>query len=408
MSAAVGEWLLPDTLDPSLPGLARTLAPAEVAERFREGRPELVGDHDITSCTPEHLRWSPGEECVATYRIELIESSGNRATTFGAVAAGTRGVQRWLCTADGRLAGIAAATDRVLMTDWLGARLARRVDIDSIDVIRYRPGERCVIRYTIDDAHTRLYGKVLAGDRCGETAAVMNALGPGLAAALVGVAPEWQLVVLRDAGRHSLRDVPLHDRSQYGAAGRLLAELHRRTGPPGTVRSLGDDARALNRYLPMVERISGSGAALFTRGLAALAAVEDGSPAPSVPSHGAFRRDQVQLGAAGPRLIDLDTFCTAERERDAGNLIAYLDWRVIRGADARQAIADAKDAFLSGYSASSDAPLNTERLRLFEAATLLKIAGRCFRGLRVDQWQRTPQLMTAALDRLHADHGSPR
>jgi hypothetical protein len=43
-------------------------------------------------------------------------------------------------------------------------------------------------------------------------------------------------------------------------------------------------------------------------------------------------------------------------------------------------------------------PLDLIRLQAFEAASLLKIAGRCYRKLAVEEWDLVPELVDAARD----------
>jgi len=99
-------------------------------------------------------------------------------------------------------------------------------------------------------------------------------------------------------------------------------------------------------------------------------------------------------------MIDLDSYCLAEPARDAANLLAYLRWRSIRGAAPAAAVAHVRGAFVDGYSSGSKGALNAERLRAFEAAALLKIAGRRCRSLSAHEWQHLPALIDTALDML--------
>jgi hypothetical protein len=119
-----------------------------------------------------------------------------------------------------------------------------------------------------------------------------------------------------------------------------------------------------------------------------------------VASHGAYRADQVHISARGPVMIDLDSYCLAEPARDAANFLAYLRWRAIRGAVPGAAAAHVRDAFVDGYTNGSKGALSVERLRVFEAATLLKIAGRRCRSLSAHEWQHLPALIDTALDML--------
>jgi hypothetical protein len=113
----------------------------------------------------------------------------------------------------------------------------------------------------------------------------------------------------------------------------------------------------------------------------------------------------VQLATGGPRLIDLDSYCWAEPARDVGNLLAYLRWRAIREPARRVAVSKVSAAFLAGYTSTTLTPLHHQRVRAYEAASLLKIAGRRYRRLAVDEWERVPIVIAAAIERLGASVG---
>jgi len=406
VTSLLGERKLPHGLDPALPDLGRVLDPVAVAARFQE---HLGPEHNgaVAQCSLEHVRWSPGEDCMTTWRLTIASPDGAATTTMGAVLVEGNGVRCWLWTEDPKLPGAAAASDPARVGSWLSDVLATRVEIRRVEVVRYRPRKRCVLRYTTDDPAMALYGKILAGERCGATVSRIGALGEGLVAPIVAAESEWQLVVQRDAGNRSLRDLAYDDPGEeiaahFHASGRLLAGLHDGTGPAGPVWRLERDAAALREYVPFVERVEASLADRFLRGVEALGAA-GGSGGSMVPSHGAFRVDHVHLGASGPRLIDLDKFCHAERERDAGNLLAYLEWRYIRDADSFATIARLKHAFLSGYREAAVAPLDDARLGIFTGASMLKVTGRCCRNVRSAEWDRLPALVEEALVRIGVD-----
>ena len=104
-------------------------------------------------------------------------------------------------------------------------------------------------------------------------------------------------------------------------------------------------------------------------------------------------------------MIDLDSYCWAEPARDVGNLLAYLRWSEIRRPHTRVALAQVRAAFLSGYEGEAVAPLDGDRVRAFEAAALLKIAGRRYRKLPWEDWDRAPRLIDDALAGLGAAVG---
>jgi Ser/Thr protein kinase RdoA (MazF antagonist) len=94
-------------------------------------------------------------------------------------------------------------------------------------------------------------------------------------------------------------------------------------------------------------------------------------------------------------MIDLDSFCWAAPARDIGNFLAYLRWKAIRRPAQAAFITDAERAFLAGYAAVRPLPDATWRT-LYQAVSLLKIAGRRFRSLTVKEWPLVPDLLTAA------------
>jgi hypothetical protein len=117
-------------------------------------------------------------------------------------------------------------------------------------------------------------------------------------------------------------------------------------------------------------------------------------PAP-VASHGAFRTDQLMIEDGRLVLIDLDSFCWANRARDIGNFLAYLSWKAIRRPQQAALIERAGRLFLDGYATVGPA-LDHCWLALYRAASMLKIVGRRFRSLNYKEWPMAPQLLTAA------------
>jgi hypothetical protein len=402
-AAPTGHPLLAPDLDPALPGLAAWIDPTSVADMFRLRWPDGGSSPLIRQCTLEHALWRPGVECVATYRLDVLRHD-REASTMGAVAVSPGGVRHWLCNNDPALPGLASAADPRAINAWLAAHAGSDPHHYTITPVRYRAGTRCVLRYQPRGGDAPcLYGKVVAGNACTELAMVVSSLGDTLVAPYVGVVPDWQLVVQRDAGHESLRAVPLDlsdsAATAFAAAGQLLARLHAHSGPHGPVRSLADDIDELLRLESALQLVDPTSVKRFSDAIARLQ-TRNPSSEPVVASHGAYRADQVHLSARGPVMIDLDSYCLAEPARDAANFLAYLRWRAIRGAVPGAGVEHVRDAFVAGYGSGSKGALNAERLRVFEAAALLKIAGRRCRSLSAHEWQHLPALIDTALDML--------
>jgi aminoglycoside phosphotransferase (APT) family kinase protein len=118
-----------------------------------------------------------------------------------------------------------------------------------------------------------------------------------------------------------------------------------------------------------------------------------------VASHGAFRTDQFMLRGDTLVMIDLDGYCWAEPARDIGNLFAYLEWRSVRQPRLAPFVGRARRSFLEGYASVREVP-DEYRIALFEAASMLKIAGRRYRSLSFREWPLVPRLVEAARARL--------
>ena len=114
-----------------------------------------------------------------------------------------------------------------------------------------------------------------------------------------------------------------------------------------------------------------------------------------VPSHGAMRTDQFLIQNGELVLIDLDGFCWANPARDMGNFLAYLCWKAIRQPEHGAFVETAGRAFLDAYL-DARPNLDVRWLSLYQAASLLKIAGRRFRSLTFREWPLVIHLIDAA------------
>jgi len=98
-------------------------------------------------------------------------------------------------------------------------------------------------------------------------------------------------------------------------------------------------------------------------------------------------------------MIDLDGFCWANPARDLGNYMAYLRWKTIRQPGRAELIAQAGRLLLSGYQSLRHLP-ERRWLAIYEADSMLKIAGRRFRSLTTKEWHLVPALIDGAAQAL--------
>ncbi len=115
-----------------------------------------------------------------------------------------------------------------------------------------------------------------------------------------------------------------------------------------------------------------------------------------------MRTDQFILQGDRLAMIDLDSYCWANPARDLGNFLAYLCWKAIRQPEHAQFVERAGRAFLEGYL-SVQADIDERWLSVYQAASLLKIAGRRFRSLTYLEWPLVIHLIQAAFAAITED-----
>jgi Phosphotransferase enzyme family len=287
----------------------------------------------------------------------------------------------------------------------------------AAEPVRYKPGNRCVLRYRLTFGEPQAAGRAGATRTCTVVAKLYQDLDEAQAATdllarlreqasvtwtarPIGVVPGLPLALTEDLG--SSRDpVPALSGLEVvrpgspeafpvvGQAARALAELHtcgldtgglgRRTGADEAGKA-AKRAWLLEQYVPElapdVRRVTGA----LTATLAAL-------PTDTLrPGHGSYKGSQLLVRDGSVFLVDFDQFCLADPALDVGYFLAYLRpagfW--YRRAGRRAWFDAAADVFLSTYLhrlAERGEPAATRagiaaRAPVFEAALLLKIAAR--------------------------------
>ena len=284
--------------------------------------------------------------------------------------------------------------------------------------VRYKPGNRCVIRYrlrfgdpgsaegtaatmTTCTLVAKLYQEPDEAQAADDLLRrLRDQAGVAWTARPLGVVPGLPLALTEDLG--SSRDrVPAHSGLHVvhpgseeafdvvrRAAG-ALAELHTsgldtaglnlRTGAVEAGRA-AKRATSLEQYVPeltpVVERVTDA----LCAALAAL-------PTDTLrPGHGSYKASQLMVRDGAVFLVDFDQFCLADPALDVGYFLAYLRpagfW--YRRAGRRAWFDAATEAFLTAYlerlaergDAAASGSGIVARAHVYEAALLLKIAAR--------------------------------
>jgi hypothetical protein len=396
------------TVDPALGDLSVVVDPAAAA-------PVLATAFDGSAVRAPRRRdtkYRPLRRCEASYDLELVAPDGASRPSIGVVTLTPAGAAARRFDDDPGLPSLVEALDPERMAARLAGPVPGLTGCEPSPV-RYKPGARCVLRYRLatTGGPRELFGKLLAGGVAAQlatVAALRAAAGADHLPSVLPVTASWpdlgllvQPAVERGAELHQRAfdpEVPEAERRRLlGAAGRGLAALHGTSLAGLPMVTHADDLAELRGYLAPVGQLD---PALGERYAAVLDRVEAagraGAAQPAATGHGAMRTDQFLIdgGTGGLVLIDLDGVCLAEPARDLGNLLAYLDWKAIRRPGDAVWVERAGAAFLAGYAAGRQ--VRTDRVAVYRAGSLLKVAGRRYRSLTVAEWPLVPALVDAA------------
>jgi hypothetical protein len=412
--------------DPQLRDLPLVFDLAAIAQLFEDQWPAPTDtDHArirVQSCRLQDTKYQPLVRCVTTYELRVAHPGEAPWPTIGQVEITPAGPAHRLFTADPILPQLVAANDPAQMRARFGGLLAESAAAGSVEdctitPIRYKPGARCVLRYDIRSAAGPqvFFGKLLArdADRLMTILSTLHDLSQvtaGMPDVLRPLAywPDLQMVVQPEVRGGAELNTLAFDwtadsavREQWlHAAGAALAALHHSAGAAGPQRTLQDDLAELQEYRAPMGQVRPALAERYATLSDALATHSAGTAPPArVASHGAFRPDQFMIEAGRLVMIDLDSFCWAAPARDIGNFLAYLRWKAIRSPERAGLLQHAGQVFLEGYAAGGPA-VDARESAIYQAASLLKIAGRRFRSLSLKEWPLVPRLLDAAGDLL--------
>ena len=360
-----------------------------------------------------YLRRKPGRGLVAVYGSARDPRSIYTVTVDEA----TRGVAVQRFPHDERLPDLAAA-----MTPARGGPLWRALEraagqaaLVAVEAaaVRYKPGDRCVIRYGLQAESStgirqqctvvgKLYqglGEAMAAHALAERLWLLQPADPWTARPL-GVAEPLPLVLSEDLGSRDSDPpaLPGTDVIRFGAsqptdalrrAAHALADLHcsGEALPDAPARSGRDEsakaakrAKALTAYVPEL-------AATVAVATQALTQALDSLPGDTLrPAHGSYKPSQLLFRNGAVFLVDFDQFCRADAALDVGYFLAYLRppglWYHRAGTrswfeTAAATFLDAYDERLAdrGVDEATRAGIRA-RSHVYEAALLLKIAAR--------------------------------
>jgi hypothetical protein len=285
-------------------------------------------------------------------------------------------------------------------------------DLPVITPIRYRPGERHVLRYSLAAASKveKFYAKLYEN---AQDATRAYRVACGVVDWLAQNDPDFHGI--RPAGisttdavifyphvtgtplSHLFGARPDRLAQQLRATGAALAALHH--GPPELAfelpsNRLEDEVHSVRRAGEHIHVLLPDAAALLLRLLDLI--LERSTRLAQEPptfTHSDFKADHILVAPDSLTLIDFDTCALADPALDLGKFMADLEWWY--GLQQRNGVEQAKEAFLSGYWRIPN-PDRRARAQLYQVLILLKIT---LRRTRLDNshWaELTTRMFTRA------------
>lgn len=401
--------------DRSIPGLRTLLDPEALAEALKQALPGI----EIGAVRPAYVRYKPGMNCLVAYNIEVngteiaAYAKAHRPDANGPLqkasaqpgVAGPLGPGRLVLEGDAIVISVfpndgeIKALSRLAEPDSWTSLLHRIFSHEpqlwegSVRSIRYKPERRYVAQLVVDGAPKAVL-KVYTENGYPEAKQSARTFNTRKASGDLLVVPQrlghsdkHHVLAFQWAEGDLLSDLLLRRDVDYAAlerVGTALSEAHRLNAsklPQLTRESeasiLLSVASGLSFLCPhLADRVN-----TLARRLSALLLQE---PLVSRPVHGDFYAKQVLLAGERVVILDFDSAVAGDPAFDLGLFIAHLERGALRHTVRRDSVVPAADALLSGYRAATDMPVAEQKVGLYVAAGLLKLAPHPFRNLHPD------------------------
>ncbi len=436
--------------DPALPALS-AIFPREGAPRFiAAALSDLTGRHvEPEAVQVPYVRYRPGKSCVLLWSYEdkggeplfasgrifhnqradkLLANEANRSLIDRARSL-SKSIGAPYCyfpeqrlllqlfPLDLRLPKLVLAADKAWLSEHLGANGTRpNVQAITATPVSYKPWRRCVYRYDTETDGTRksYYAKLFRDDRGKELLAWHHAVSSSLSAShapwtipmATGYVPEARMLLfdaaddatkIRKLLRPALKDAETKRKllGYISSAAEGLAAFQQSPidnlpsqTPHQLIANFRSDSAGIEAVAPELAHAVSNALQRLETAAGALA------PEPLVPTHGAFRHDQLLHAEGRLIVLDLDTICLSGASADAGNFLGYLDLTAVRRPRLQPIIDDCARAFGEALRASGLTSL--EWLAWYRAAAHVKKALRAFFSLEPNWPETTSRLLLLA------------
>jgi len=262
--------------------------------------------------------------------------------------------------------------------------------VANIEVLKYKPGRRCVLAYKLNSrAQRHVIGKVFRDERgLGlhhlQQHLWQNGFGPDAADNIhvprpLAYVPEMRMQLQERSPGKTLNEliVETNVKPLVQMAARGIAKLHRTSAPPEMRPYLLDDElQSLARFaktLTQVRPQSASEVARLHDALRTWAAQLPPLPAP-VPVHRDFYYSQLLFDGSRLTLIDFDLFALGDPAIDVANFTAHLYFLGLESVGNWDALAHEANRFMVTYTRFY--PVDSafwQRCAFYQAATFFRL-----------------------------------
>lgn len=284
---------------------------------------------------------------------------------------------------DSALPQLAALSDPATAEPILAEALGTPLRITGVEVLRHKPGRRCLFRYRLElgDGVRSVYAKTYASDRGPGVLAALRALysvtkrsgGPRVPAPMAYVEPYRLLVIGEVRGGPAEPELANGDEALAVRIAEALHRLHRSGAQLPRHHDLEDELAPLGmRRTGIVEAMPH----LAVLADACLARAHRGAEHAwswrRLPVHRDCYADQVVTGP-DIGLVDLDDAAMSEPAVDVANFAAHLRLSALRSPRRAPALGRSRSAFLAAYR-HLDPDLDPGLVQFLEGTTLLRLA----------------------------------
>ena len=398
-----------------LPGLRTLLDTDALIAALNKARPGIR----ISAASVSYLRYKLQTSCLAGYRVES-QSEVNFLTATALHVDACDKQAKVLTDPDRIWLADQAITVALFPSDDKLPSLARLMNSDSrrhllakiaphrpawldgnIEILRYKPERRAVARVMVEGAPQavlrlfppRGFAAALAGARAFRSCEAVQI------ARRLGKTVRHRMIALEWLPGHCLTDVLSQKRFDLGgisAVGAALAALHAQNPSNLPQRSRAEEAAPLievAEWLAAVVPNSATPARTLARTLAVRL---EQTPEESTPLHGDFYANQVLLDDSNVGIIDFDEACRGDPSTDLGTFWAHLEGNALRGHGVPALVGPVMAELIDSYRMASDRRISDERIALYAAVGLLRLAAHPFRS-REPHWpERTASLLDRA------------